>query len=116
MENTTEIFDIEDAYINCGPSSDESKLITFLEERGLSSSYPYLKKSQVTFESLEYLTEDDIKEVITPVGIRALFRVKLIEWKKQTFGAKELPPSLQSNFSSVLLEESVAQSMKKEST
>ncbi|KAM8719295.1 hypothetical protein ACLKA7_011929 [Drosophila subpalustris] len=67
MENTTEIFDIEDAYINCGPSSDESKLITFLEERGLSSSYPYLKKSQVTFESLEYLTEDDIKEVITPL-------------------------------------------------
>ncbi|KAM8718997.1 hypothetical protein ACLKA7_011662 [Drosophila subpalustris] len=71
MENTTEIFDIEDAYINCGPSSDESKLITFLEERGLSSSYPYLKKSQVTFESLEYLTEDDIKEVITPVAKHA---------------------------------------------
>ncbi|KAL7743604.1 hypothetical protein ACLKA6_019223 [Drosophila palustris] len=43
MENTTEIFDIEDADIDCGPSSDESKLITFLEERGLSSSYPYLK-------------------------------------------------------------------------
>ncbi|KAL7723056.1 hypothetical protein ACLKA6_016453 [Drosophila palustris] len=62
MENTTEIFDIEDADIDCDPSSDESKLITFLEERGLSSSYPYLKKSQVTFESLEYLTEDDIKE------------------------------------------------------
>ncbi|KAL7723155.1 hypothetical protein ACLKA6_018415, partial [Drosophila palustris] len=43
MENTTEIFDIEDADIDCDPSSDESKLITFLEERGLSSSYPYLK-------------------------------------------------------------------------
>ncbi|KAL7726053.1 hypothetical protein ACLKA6_008511 [Drosophila palustris] len=37
MENTTEIFDIEDADIDCDPSSDESKLITFLEERGLSS-------------------------------------------------------------------------------
>ncbi|KAL7729110.1 hypothetical protein ACLKA6_009584 [Drosophila palustris] len=79
MENTTEIFDIEDADIDFDPSSDESKLITFLEERGLSSSYPYLKKSQVTFESLEYLTEDDIKEVITPVGIRALFRAKRFE-------------------------------------
>ncbi|KAL7726164.1 hypothetical protein ACLKA6_002666 [Drosophila palustris] len=96
MENTTEIFDIEDADIDCDPSSDE--------------------KSQVTFEGLEYLTEDDIKEVITPVGIRALFRAKLIEWKKQTFGAKELPPSLQSNFSSVLPEESVAQSVLPEET
>ncbi|KAM8701415.1 hypothetical protein ACLKA7_007763, partial [Drosophila subpalustris] len=72
-------FIVEDADIDCDPSSDESKLITFLEERGLSSSYPYLKKSQVTFESLEYLTEDDIKEVITPVGIRALFRAKRFE-------------------------------------
>jgi len=44
----------------------------------------FLSESQVTFVSLQYLTEDDIKSAIRLIGLSLVFGARLFEWKKET--------------------------------
>jgi len=83
---------------------DAKKLAEWLEDNDLSNVLVYLQSkfaclvlktsnfnihihisvdAQVTFESLQYLDREDIKEAISPLGLRAKFRSKLFAWRKE---------------------------------
>ncbi|XP_041564658.1 uncharacterized protein LOC121467347 isoform X2 [Drosophila elegans] len=39
----------------------------------------------VNFDCLEFITVEEIKDAIPPIGIRVLFREKLFAWRKTKF-------------------------------
>ncbi|KAL7725100.1 hypothetical protein ACLKA6_018809 [Drosophila palustris] len=64
-------------------SDAADQLLELLKQFQLEEAYEYLMDAQVTYESLEYMQKDDIKEAIPPLGLRMQFREKLFNWKKQ---------------------------------
>ncbi|XP_046812012.1 uncharacterized protein LOC124421205, partial [Lucilia cuprina] len=63
-------------------TSENSQLDDLLQTFNLIEVKPYLTNAQITFDSLRYLSKEDIKEAIPPIGIRACFREKLFSWRK----------------------------------
>ncbi|XP_017460681.1 PREDICTED: uncharacterized protein LOC108353999 isoform X2 [Rhagoletis zephyria] len=69
------------------PSKQVCLLLLILTNSNFKYVYIYISvDAQVTFDSLQYLEKDDIKEAIPPIGLRAKFRSKLFEWRKKEFG------------------------------
>lgn len=46
-------------------------------------------ENQITYRSLKYLNESDIKDAIKNIGLRAEFREKLFSWRKVKFPNNE---------------------------
>lgn len=42
-----------------------------------------ISDQNITFRSLPFLNENDIKEAIKDIGHRAEFRVKLVQWQNE---------------------------------
>lgn len=61
---------------------EDNRLKTLLRHFDLEELYPALHNARITFNNLKYLNQDDIKEVIKPVGLRAEFREKLFSFLK----------------------------------
>ncbi|KAM7344173.1 uncharacterized protein ACRADG_010996 [Cochliomyia hominivorax] len=69
---------------------DDKKLYEFLEDINMETIFMILKANQVTFQSLRYLKNEDLKEAVPPLGLRVEFREKLFAWQKsQLFTIKE---------------------------
>ncbi|KNC31674.1 hypothetical protein FF38_01272 [Lucilia cuprina] len=46
----------------------------------------FLKEAHITYRSLQYIKNEDLKEIIPLVGLRLEFREKLFTWRKKEFG------------------------------
>ncbi|XP_075154302.1 uncharacterized protein LOC142227941 [Haematobia irritans] len=69
---------------------DETQLENFLQSIDMPNIFNYLKDANVTYRSLRYLTEQNLKEAVPPLGFRAEFREKLSIWKKKFCIQKDL--------------------------
>ncbi|XP_055916553.1 uncharacterized protein LOC129949246 [Eupeodes corollae] len=64
----------------------QTKLDELLDNFNLPEAKHYLIRASITYESLQYLSKEDIKEAIPLIGLRATFREKLFSWRKTEFG------------------------------
>ncbi|XP_067637305.1 uncharacterized protein [Eurosta solidaginis] len=77
-------------------NQDEEKLVELLKEFDLVDVLPFLKASQITFRSLQFLKAADLQEAIPPLGLRVEFREKLFIWKKKEYGIDDETMSMPS--------------------
>ncbi|XP_046803850.1 uncharacterized protein LOC124419262 [Lucilia cuprina] len=66
---------------------DESDLLMdLLKKFDLVIVMKFLKEAYITYRSLQYIKNEDLKEIIPLVGLRLEFREKLFTWRKKEFG------------------------------
>ncbi|KAM7350821.1 uncharacterized protein ACRADG_009264 isoform 2-T2 [Cochliomyia hominivorax] len=71
----------------------DTRLDELLKSFNLIEVKPYLTEAEISFESLKYLSKEDIKEAIPPIGLRACFREKLFKWRKNVYNIDNDTPS-----------------------
>ncbi|XP_070072099.1 uncharacterized protein [Drosophila takahashii] len=71
---------------------DDQKIIALLEQLDLQEALEYLRAAKVKYESLRYITSEEIMEAIPPLGLRIMFREKLFSWRSEKFGGQKTMP------------------------
>ncbi|KAI8124578.1 hypothetical protein CVS40_4956 [Lucilia cuprina] len=85
MEKCAEIFQEQNDIGNL--VDDESDLLMdLLKKFDLVIVMKFLKEAHITYRSLQYIKNEDLKEIIPLVGLRLEFREKLFTWRKKEFG------------------------------